>query len=171
MQEGEAPSILDPVQFLEGSQIVTPWHDRLREAGLRVTQPRLAVLAEVQENPHADVETITAGARRRIGSLSTQAVYDVLYALTRAGIVRRIEPAGSPARFELQTGDNHHHVVCRTCGTIVDVDCATRRAPCLRTDADTGFLIDEAEVTFWGLCPDCQNAGPQLDGPDSIDVR
>lgn len=135
---------------------MSPWRDALREAGLRVTQPRLAVLAEVHEYPHADVDAIAAGARERIGSLSTQAVYDVLYALTEAGLLRRIEPAGSPVRFELQTGDNHHHVVCRSCGAIVDVDCATGRAPCLHADGDTGYLIDEAEVTFWGTCPTCQ---------------
>ncbi|MGV0793820.1 Fur family transcriptional regulator [Mycolicibacterium sp. XJ1819] len=143
---------------------MTSWHDKLRAAGLRVTQPRLAVLAEVLAQPHADVETIAAGARRRIGSLSTQAVYDVLHALTRANLLRRVEPAGSPARFELQTGDNHHHVVCRKCGAIVDVDCATRQAPCLHTRTDTGYLIDEAEVTFWGICPDCQAENRQLIG-------
>lgn len=134
------------------------WLDDLRAAGLRVTKPRLAVLAEVQNHPHADVEEITAGARRRIGSLSTQAVYDVLYALTDAGLLRRVEPAGSRARFELQTGDNHHHVVCRACGAIDDVDCASGRAPCLHTSGDTGYVIDEAEVTFWGICPGCQGS-------------
>ena len=136
--------------------VVTRWHGSLRAAGLRVTRPRLAVLAEVQRHPHADVDEIAAGARKRIGSLSTQAVYDVLYALTGAGLLRRVEPAGSRARFELQSGDNHHHVVCRSCGAIADVSCATGRAPCLSSDDDTGYAIDEAEVTFWGTCPSCQ---------------
>ena len=132
------------------------WDDELRAAGLRVTRPRLAVLAEVRDHPHADVDTIAAGARNRLGSLSTQAVYDVLYALTAAGLLRRIEPAGSPARFELQTGDNHHHLVCRDCDAIVDVDCDAGRTPCLQPSDDAGYLIDEAEVTFWGVCPACQ---------------
>ncbi|KUH95626.1 Fur family transcriptional regulator [Mycobacterium sp. IS-3022] len=135
---------------------MTLWHDRLRASGLRVTKPRLAVLAEVSEHPHADVERITAGARKRIGSLSTQAVYDVLYALTDAGLLRRLEPAGSPARFELETGDNHHHLVCRSCGGIADVDCVTGEKPCLRAGDQSGYLIDQAELTFWGICPDCQ---------------
>ena len=135
---------------------MTLWHNELRRVGLRVTQPRLAVLAEVQAQPHGDVDSIATGARKRLGSLSTQAVYDVLYALTDAGLLRRIEPAGSPVRFELETGDNHHHLVCRSCGSIVDAHCATGTAPCLHTSDDAGFRIDEAEVTFWGICPDCQ---------------
>lgn len=135
---------------------MTLWHDRLRASGLRVTKPRLAVLAEVSEHPHADVERIAAGARKRIGSLSTQAVYDVLYALTDAGLLRRLEPAGSPARFELETGDNHHHLVCRSCGGIADVDCVTGEKPCLRAGDQSGYLIDQAELTFWGICPECQ---------------
>lgn len=130
----------------------------LRTVGLRVTRPRLAVLAEVTEHPHADVEAIAAGARARLGSLSTQAVYDVLHALTGAGLLRRVEPAGSPARFEIQSGDNHHHLVCRVCGAIVDVDCATGQAPCLQASDDAGYRIDEAEVTYWGLCPACHPA-------------
>ena len=130
--------------------------DGLRAAGLRVTKPRLAVLAEVAAHPHADVETITTGARARLGSLSTQAVYDVVHALTEAELLRQVEPAGSPARFELARGDNHHHLVCRTCHDIVDVPCSTGRAPCLRASNDHGYLIDEAEVTYWGLCPACR---------------
>jgi Fur family transcriptional regulator, stress-responsive regulator len=129
---------------------------RLRAVGLRVTRPRLAVLAEVAAHPHADVEAIGAGARARLGSLSTQAVYDVVHALTAAGLLRRIEPAGSPARFELDTGDNHHHLVCRLCRQIVDVECAIGRAPCLQASDDAGYLVDEAEVTYWGLCTSCQ---------------
>lgn len=130
----------------------------LRAVGLRVTRPRLAVLAEVAAHPHAAVETITTGARERLGSLSTQAVYDVVHALTDAGLLRRIEPAGSPARFELATGDNHHHLVCRACGEIVDVACATGEAPCLQPADDAGYLVSEAEVTYWGLCADCRSA-------------
>ena len=130
--------------------------DRLRAASLRVTAPRVAVLAEVHDHPHADVDTLTSAVRRRLGSVSTQAVYDVLRALTDAGLVRRIEPAGSPARFEARVGDNHHHVVCRGCGFVADVDCAVGEAPCLGASSTDGFVIDEAEVTYWGLCPDCQ---------------
>ncbi len=143
---------------MEVGQQVTHWHDELQAAGLRVTRPRLAVLAEVAECPHAEVDAIAVGARNRLGSLSTQAVYDVLYALTGAGLLRRFEPAGSPARFELETGDNHHHVVCRSCAAIVDVDCATGERPCLLAGANTGYVIDEAELTFWGLCPVCRRS-------------
>lgn len=132
--------------------------NRLRAAGLRVTRPRLAVLAEVAAHPHGDVDAIGAGARARLGSLSTQAVYDVVHALTDAGLLRRVEPAGSAARFELNTGDNHHHLVCRACGRIVDVECAIGRAPCLEASDDAGYLVDEAEVTYWGLCSDCRTS-------------
>ncbi len=132
------------------------WTKTVRSAGLRVTKPRLAVLAEVADHPHADVDAITVGARNRLGSLSTQAVYDVLYALTDAGLLRRLQPAGSPARFELETGDNHHHVVCRSCDAIIDIDCLGARRPCLHAGDDAAYVIDEAEVTFWGLCPDCR---------------
>lgn len=134
---------------------------RLRAAALRVTAPRVAVLSEVAARPHADVDTIARGVRARLGSVSTQAVYDVLRALTRAGLVRRLEPAGSPALFEARTADNHHHVVCRSCGTVRDVDCAVGHAPCLEPSATGGFLVDEAEVTFWGLCPRCQPHLPE----------
>ena len=129
---------------------------RLRDAGLRVTGPRLAVLAAVRERPHATVDEIAAAARARAGSVSTQAVYDVLRALATAGLVRRIEPAGSPARYEARVADNHHHLVCRACGTVADVDCAAGHAPCLAPDDASGYLVDEADVTYWGLCPACQ---------------
>jgi Fur family transcriptional regulator, stress-responsive regulator len=129
--------------------------DLLRGAGLRVTQPRVAVLGALADAPHADVETITTATRTVLGTVSTQAVYDVLRALTEAGLTRRIEPAGSPARFELRVGDNHHHVVCRVCGSIADVDCAVGERPCLTASEAHGFVIDEAEVTYWGICPDC----------------
>jgi Fur family transcriptional regulator, stress-responsive regulator len=128
----------------------------LRNGGLRVTSPRLAVLSVVTEGKHMTAEQVAQAARERVGAISTQAVYDVLGALTRTGFVRRIEPAGSPARYETRVGDNHHHVVCRSCGAITDVDCVVGDPPCV-TPADAGgFVIDEAEVTFWGLCPDCQ---------------
>ena len=128
----------------------------LREAGLRVTAPRLAVLAAVGVRSHQTADDIAAGVRRRLGAISTQAVYDVLGALTRAGLVRRIEPAGSPTRYETRVGDNHHHVVCRGCGAIGDVDCVVGEPPCLSPSEAAGFVVDEAEVTFWGMCPDCQ---------------
>jgi Fur family ferric uptake transcriptional regulator len=127
----------------------------LREAGLRVTGPRVAVLTALGAHPHADTETLADAARAELGTVSTQAVYDVLRALTEAGLARRIEPAGSPARFELRVGDNHHHVVCRVCGSIADVDCAVGERPCLTASETHGFVVDEAEVTYWGLCPEC----------------
>jgi Fur family ferric uptake transcriptional regulator len=130
----------------------------LRGAGLRVTQPRVAVLSALADAPHADVETIAVTTRTALGAVSTQAVYDVLRALTEAGLARRIEPAGSPARFELRVGDNHHHVVCRVCGSIADVDCAVGERPCLTASEAHGFVIDEAEVTYWGICPDCSTS-------------
>jgi Fe2+ or Zn2+ uptake regulation protein len=132
----------------------------LRGAALRVTRPRLAVLAAVRRHPHADTESITRVVRADVGEVSHQAVYDVLRALTTANLVRRIEPAGSPARYEARTGDNHHHVVCRGCGVVADVDCAVGEAPCLTAVDDHGFVIDEAEVTYWGRCADCAAATP-----------
>lgn len=128
----------------------------LRSKGLRVTRPRLAVLDVLAEGGHLEVDEIVRRVRTRLDSVSTQAVYDVLGALSRAGLSRRIEPAGSPARYEARAGDNHHHVVCRGCGEIADVDCARGGAPCLDPAVAHGFDIDEAEVTFWGLCPACQ---------------
>ena len=133
--------------------------DRLRQAGMRVTAPRLAVLAAVQECPHQDADRIAVAARARLGTLSTQAVYDNLRALVEAGFVRRIEPAGHPARYEARVGDNHHHVVCRRCGAARDVDCVTGAAPCLGPSDVGEFVVDEAEITFWGVCPDCQTHG------------
>lgn len=138
---------------------MTP-EEQLRDAVLRVTGPRVAVLTEVHAHPHVDVDTLTAKVRSRLGSVSTQAVYDVLRALTDVGLVRRIEPAGSPALFEARVGDNHHHVVCRACGDVADIDCASGSAPCLEASSTNGFVIDEAEVTYWGLCPTCQQNRP-----------
>lgn len=127
----------------------------LRGAALRVTRPRLAVLAAVHANPHADTDSIFDAVREELPKVSQQAVYDVLRALSAAGLVRRIQPAGSVARYESRVGDNHHHVVCRSCGVIADVDCAVGATPCLSASDDQGFSIDEAEVTYWGVCPDC----------------
>lgn len=130
----------------------------LRQHGLRVTAPRVAVLEAVGDLPHADADTILKQARTALPTVSVQAVYDVLHALTSAGILRRIEPAGHPARYERRVGDNHHHVVCRSCGTVGDVDCAVGEAPCLTPSSSSGFKIDTAEVTYWGICPQCAAA-------------
>ena len=127
----------------------------LRGAGLRVTAARVALLETVREGDHLGVEAIAAGVRDRVGHVSLQAVYEALHALTAAGLVRRIEPAGSPALFERRVGDNHHHLVCRSCGAVADVDCAVGEAPCLTASDDHGFSVDEAEVVYWGLCPRC----------------
>jgi Fe2+ or Zn2+ uptake regulation protein len=131
----------------------------LRGAGLRVTAARVALLETVRDGDHLGVEAIASGVRARVGHVSLQAVYEALHALTAAGLVRRIEPAGSPARFEGRVSDNHHHVVCRSCGVVADVDCAVGEAPCLTASDDHGFSIDEAQVIYWGLCPGCSTAG------------
>ena len=132
--------------------------EELRGAGLRVTAARVALLETVRDGDHLDVEAIASGVRDRIGHVSLQAVYDAVHALTAAGLVRRIELADGPARFERRVGDNHHHVVCRSCGAVADVDCAVGEAPCLTASDDHGFSIDEAEVIYWGLCPGCSTA-------------
>ncbi|GAB3137719.1 Fur family transcriptional regulator [Micromonospora sonneratiae] len=131
----------------------------LRAAALRVTRPRVAVLNAVHAHPHADTESIIGAVRRDLPEVSHQTVYDSLHALTAAGLVRRIQPSGSVARYESRIGDNHHHVVCRSCGLIADVDCAIGAAPCLTASDDNGFSIDEAEVIYWGLCPECSTTG------------
>jgi Fur family ferric uptake transcriptional regulator len=130
----------------------------LRAAGLRVTRPRVAVLGAVHRHPHVDTDALIGAARARMGAVSHQAVYDVLRVLTDKGLVRRIQPQGSVARYEARVGDNHHHMVCRSCGTIVDVDCTVGAAPCLSPSDDVGFVVDEAEVVFWGRCPPCAAA-------------
>jgi len=132
----------------------------LRAHDLRVTRPRVAVLDAVHRSPHASTEAVIEAVRGDLGVVSHQAVYDVLRALTSAGLLRRIQPAGSLARYETRVGDNHHHVVCRTCGTIADVDCAVDETPCLTASDDHGFAIDEAEVTYWGTCPTCARSAP-----------
>ena len=132
--------------------------EELRGAGLRVTAVRVALLEAVRHGDHLGVEALAAGVRERVGHVSLQAVYEALNALAATGLVRRIQPAGSPARFEGRIGDNHHHVICRACGAVADVDCAVGDAPCLTASDDHGFEIDEAEVIYWGLCPDCSTA-------------
>ena len=128
---------------------------RLREHGLRVTAQRLAVLRAVGEQPHATADAVADAVRAEIGAVSVQAVYDALAALSEKGLLRRIQPAGSPARYEGRVGDNHHHLVCRGCNRMVDVDCAVGEAPCLTAADDLGYEIDEAEIVYWGRCPDC----------------
>ena len=130
--------------------------DHLRHAGLRVTKQRVAVLEAVAGRSHPDADQVISDVRGTLGSVSTQAVYDALHSLTDAGLLRRVEPAGSPARFERRVGDNHHHLVCRRCGAMTDVDCTTGPAPCLEPATRAGYAIDEAEITFWGICPSCQ---------------
>jgi Fur family transcriptional regulator, stress-responsive regulator len=134
----------------------------LRGASLRVTRPRVAVLAAVHAHPHADTQSLVGSVRDQLGDVSQQAVYDVLNALTDAGLVRRIHPPGSVARYESRVGDNHHHVVCRSCGVIADIDCAEGAAPCLTPSDDHGFVIDEAEVIYWGLCSECSGKGSRV---------
>lgn len=129
--------------------------EELRGAGLRVTAARVALIETVRAGDHLGVEAIASGVRDRVGHISVQAVYEALHALTAARLVRRIELPGSPARFEGRVGDNHHHVVCRSCGALADIDCAVGEAPCLTASDDHGFSIDEAEVIYWGLCPGC----------------
>ena len=143
------------------SSTSTDYSAQLRMADLRVTRPRVAVLEAVHAHPHADTETILSAVRIGLPDVSRQAVYDVLNALTAVGLVRRIQPLGMVARYESRVGDNHHHVVCRSCGVIADVDCAVGEAPCLTPFDDNaldGFVLDEAEVIYWGLCPDCSTA-------------
>ena len=132
--------------------------EELRGAGLRVTAARVALLETVRGGDHLGIEAIAAGVRARVGHVSLQAVYEALHALTAVGLIRRIEPAGGQPRFEGRVGDNHHHVVCRVCGVVADVDCAVGEAPCLTASDDRGFAIDEAEVVYWGMCPDCSTA-------------
>lgn len=139
----------------------------LRSASLRVTRPRLAVLAAVDGLPHADTESVIAAVRRELPDVSHQAVYDSLHTLTDVGILRRIQPAGSLARYETRVGDNHHHLVCRLCGSVTDVDCAVGETVCLTPSHTHGFRVEEAEVVYWGVCPQCAAASPGTDdGPD-----
>src|SRR5690606_32271856 len=133
----------------------TAEHELLRAAGLRVTGVRLAVLRALDGHEHSTADDVIRAVRTDLGTASVQAVYDSLNTLSTAGLLRRMEPAGHPARYERRVGDNHHHVVCRGCGLVADVDCTVGHAPCLTPSSTSGFRIDTAEVTFWGLCPDC----------------
>lgn len=132
--------------------------DLLRQNGIPITAQRLAVLKAVSDRPHGTVDVIAENVRANIGAISQQAVYDALGMLVKKGLIRRIQPAGSPALYEDRIGDNHHHLICRTCGKTDDVDCAVGAAPCLNAAGDSGFQVDEAEVIYWGTCPDCQAA-------------
>ena len=131
------------------------WGERLRAAGLRVTQPRVAVLHVVQAHPHIAADQVIEHVRTQLGAVSTQGVYDTLNTLTDHGILRRFEPAGSSMRFEIHTADNHHHLVCRRCGTVTDVPCRVAAIPCAVPEDTNGYAVDEAEVTYWGLCQNC----------------
>ena len=137
----------------------------LRDVGLRVTRPRLEVLAAVHDHPHSDTGSILRAVRGPLPAVSHQAVYDSLHTLTATGLVRAIQPAGSVTRYEARVGDNHHHVVCRSCGAMADVDCAVGEAPCLAASTDHGFSLDEAEVVFWGRCPQCLATSPHPTDP------
>jgi len=145
---------------LLGMPTTADFERMLRGAALRVTRPRLAVLSAVHDLPHADTDSIINAVRKTLPDVSHQAVYDVLRALTNAGLLRRIQPLGSVARYEARVGDNHHHVVCRMCGAIADVDCAVGEKPCLTAVDDAGYEIDEAEVIYWGRCPKCRAKEP-----------
>jgi Fur family ferric uptake transcriptional regulator len=136
----------------------------LRGVALRVTRPRVAVLSSLYDRPHSDTDSIIGAVREDLGEVSHQAVYDVLRALTDAGLVRRFQPKGSVARYEVRVGDNHHHIVCRSCGAIADVDCAVGYTPCLTAADDAGYEIDEAEVIYWGRCPECVAASSAAPG-------
>jgi Fe2+ or Zn2+ uptake regulation protein len=136
--------------------VATDPSELLRQRGIQVTAQRLAVLRAVSSEPHITADAVADAARSEIGAISLQSVYDALGILVTEGLIRRIQPAGSPARFEDRVGDNHHHLICRVCGSVVDVDCAVGKAPCLTAHDDNGYQIDEAEVAYWGRCPDCQ---------------
>ena len=145
--------------------------DLLRSRGIQVTAQRLAVFRTVTGQPHITADGVAEIVRAEIGAISLQSVYDALGALLAAGLIRRIQPAGSPARFEDRVGDNHHHLICRICGRVVDVDCAVGSAPCLTAADDRGYEIDEAEVAYWGRCPDCQRRSRERSQPASRKPR
>jgi Fur family ferric uptake transcriptional regulator len=139
--------------------------DLLRQRGIQVTAQRLAVMRAVSAEPHITADAVADAVRSEIGAISLQSVYDALSVLVSEGLIRRIQPAGSPARFEDRVGDNHHHLICRICGQVVDVDCAVGKTPCLTAHDDNGYQIDEAEVAYWGRCPDCQGKSRSPAGP------
>jgi Fur family ferric uptake transcriptional regulator len=146
--------------LIYSSTVPTDLADRLRRHGVQVTAQRLAVLAAVSQRPHGTADDIANLVRAEIGVISRQAVYDALNVLAEKGLLRRIQPSGSAARYEARVGDNHHHLVCRVCGRMVDVDCAVGAAPCLAPADDSGYEVDEAEVVYWGRCPGCLADGP-----------
>ena len=152
-------------------RVTSDFEALLRAASLRVTRPRLAVLGALRDHPHVDTDTVISLVRSDHPTVSHQAIYDVLRALTSAGLVRRIQPAGAAARYESRVGDNHHHVVCRSCGTIADVDCAAGRCPCLTASDNHGFVVDEAEVVYWGTCPACTATSIALSSVSSEGTR
>ena len=160
---------LDRVQNLTYTAIMSDPVNLLREHGVQVTAQRLAVLRAVSVRPHCTADDIAEDVRAEIGAISRQAVYDALGILAEKGLIRRIQPAGTPARYEDRVGDNHHHLICRTCGKTVDVDCAVGDTPCLTAAADSGYQIDEAEVVYWGTCPECLAAPPGSAGDGSGD--
>ena len=147
--------------------VTSDFEAQLRGASLRVTRPRLAVLAALRDHPHVDTDTVISLVRAELPAVSHQAVYDVLKALTDTRLVRRIQPAGATARYEARVADNHHHLVCRTCGAITDVDCAVGHAPCLTASDVHGYVVDEAEVVYWGTCPDCVTSSNARQPPSS----
>jgi Fur family ferric uptake transcriptional regulator len=147
------------------------WSEKLRSHGLQVTAQRLAVLRSIDENPHRPARAIEHDAREALGAVSRQAVFDVLGVLTSHDVLRRVQPAGSPARYEIQTGDNHHHLICRICGDLVDVGCAGGTAPCADTADVEGFTVEDVEVTFWGRCRRCRETRPPLEPTDGRPVR
>jgi len=147
---------------------VTQPADLLRQHGVPVTAQRLSVLRAVAARPHCTADSIAEVVRAELGTISRQAVYDSLAILAKKGLVRRIQPAGSPALYEDRVGDNHHHLICRICGKTVDVDCAIGEAPCLHISSDWGFQIDEAEVVYWGTCPDCHPPAPSSEAPPDV---
>ena len=148
-------------------QTVIDPSDLLRDRGIQVTAQRLAVLRAVSTDPHITADAVAEAVRREIGAISLQSVYDALGVLVEGQLIRRIQPAGSPARFETRVGDNHHHLICRLCGRVVDVDCAVGTAPCLTATDDQGYEIDEAEVAYWGRCPDCVKKSTRRAAPKS----
>lgn len=154
---------MDIVHFLIQSLIVIDPESALRQHGLSITAQRLAVLRALAKHPHSNADTLAEDVRAQIGAVSRQAVYNTLGTLADKGVIRRIQPAGSPALYENRVGDNHHHLICRTCGVTVDVDCAVGFRPCLVASDDAGFEIDEAEVIYWGRCPKCRAAAGQTE--------
>jgi Fur family ferric uptake transcriptional regulator len=151
--------------------VVTDAADLLRQRGIQVTAQRLAVLRAVSAEPHITADAVADSVRSEIGAISLQSVYDALSVLVTEGLIRRIQPAGSPARFEDRVGDNHHHLICRVCGRVVDVDCAVGKAPCLTAHDDNGYQIDEAEVAYWGRCPDCQGRSKATNARQKIRAK